>query len=209
MKITKIFCTFLALILVFSLTACNNSSSSDNSSSKTGTGSKIDNDDLIQYDIVPDKPEKVVSAANDYKPESGYEYKKENNIINTDENVTAEGFTLTTTDEKTEKPKDIVYVYYEQGDINALEIDVLTKDATDADLDAAVKLIKELISSCFTNFPIDTIKNDLPLSTASLKALRSNNASVSEIVYGADTNNVSISYEYFPRSSTLIFRIES
>ena len=201
MNSVKFFSLILSLIMIFSFAAC--STNKDTSS----TSSKIDNDDLIQYDITPNKPDKVASAAADHKPESGYDYKKENNVIAPDENTQAYGFSLTTTDEKSNETKNLVYVYHEQGELNVLEIDVLVKDATDADIDAAVKLLRELISSSFENFPMNDVEKYLPLSTAKIKELRFNNEPVSETVYGTDSN-ISISFDYYPNGCTLFFRIE-
>lgn len=193
----------LATIMIFCFASCK---STDKDTS--GTGSRIDNGDYIQYDINPNKPEKVASAAADHKPESGYEYKKEENIILPNDDAQADGFLLTTTDKETNETKDIVSVYHEQGEYNILELDVMVENATDADIDAAVKLVRELMVSYFENFPINEIEKHLPLSTQKIKALIYNNEQVSETIYGANTET-SISYDYYPKGCILIFRIES
>ena len=202
MKGIKIISLILSIIMLLSFVACKSTKSGTDK-----TSSENQNPEIIQYDITPNKPEVVVSAAADHKPDKGYEYNKEENVLPTDENTVADGFLLTTTDEESKETKNIVSVYHEQGDINVMELDVLTKDATDADIDAAVKLIRELMETSFEKFPMSDVEKHLPLSTAKIKTLISNNAQVSETVYGDDTA-ISITYDYFPTSGSLIFRIE-
>ena len=203
MKAKRLCSVILAIILVFALSACK--ANKDD----IGTGSQIDNGDIIQYDITPTKPEAVASAAADHKPESGYDFQKSDEVIvPVEENVVAEGYTLTTKDEKTDETKSIASVYHEQGDINCLEIDIMTEGASNEDLEAAAKLVRELIESSFNNFPTEELDGQLPLSVIKIKELIVNNVQTGETVYGQDTA-ISISYEYYPEGGTLIYRIES
>lgn len=203
MKTIRLFAVLLAFPLIFSFTACK--ANKDD----VGTGSRIDNGDIVQYDITPTKPEDVASAAADHKPESGYDFQKsEEVIVPVEENVVADGYILTTKDEKTDETKSIASVYHEQGDINCLEIDIMTEGASNEDLEAAAKLVRELIESSFNNFPTEELDGQLPLSVIKIKELIVNNVQTGETVYGQDTA-ISISYEYYPEGGTLIYRIES
>ena len=204
MKLIKVLSLILTIIMVLSFAACSKSDNADSDNS-----SDIETKEVIQYDFTPTKPEVVVSATADHTPEKGYDYTKEpeTNIVPTDENTTAEGFLLTTTDETTKEVKNIVSVYNEQGDYNVLEIDILAEGATDADLDAAVKLTTELIESSFENISIDEIAKHIPLTTSKIKEVIKNNEQTSETVYGTDTN-ISITYDYYPQGTNFIYRIE-
>lgn len=201
MKSVRIISLLLAIICIFAFAGCKSSS--------VGTGKLIQNEDLIQYDITPKDPDNVVSAADDHKTNDGYNYEKADDadLIPTDEETKADGYTLTVKDEETEKSKNIASVYIEQGDLNILEIDIMTTDASDADLEAAVKLVRELISSSFDNFPLTELEETLPLSVAKIKALISNNVDESNTVYGRDTSTF-VGYEYYADNGILIIRAE-
>ena len=201
MKSIRIISLFLAISCIFVSAGCNSSS--------VGTGELLQNEDVIQYDITPKDPENVVSAADDHKADDGYNYEKADNtdFVPTDEGTIANGYTLTVKDEKTNKDKDLASVYIEQSDMNVLEIDIMTNDATDSDLEAAVKLIRELVNSSFDNFPMTELEATFPLSVAKIKALISNNTAESNIVYGRDISTY-ISYDFYPDSGILIIRAE-
>ncbi len=193
-RITSI---LIIAIIAFSFSSCKSEEQSGN------TGSITDNGDYITVDISPADPDDVASAAADFKPNKNYNYEKSDTTIAGDE-VKADGYILSA---KNDKDKEIATVYFEQSDLNSLEIDVMTKDASDSDLDAATKMVRQLILAAFENFPIDELDGQLPLSTAKIKALISNNTQEDNIIYGSN-NEISVGYEFEPKSGILFFRIE-
>lgn len=197
MLLKRILCVLFAVI--FTLTLCSCKSAKDD----TPTGSITDNGDTIQVDIIPADPKDVASAAADYKPDDGYKYEKSDTTI-ADDDYKADGYILSAKDDKN---KSVACVYYEQSDVNSMEIDVMTKDATDADLEAAIKMVRSLILSTFENFPLDSLNGNLPLTVVEIRRLIVNNAQVEDIIYGRDSD-VSISYYFEPKGGALIYRIE-